>query len=163
MKRLFKNGFTLTETLIYLGILAIIISVVTMIFVSIYNTQIDESAQNEISGQLNFATQVITRTIKNAVSIDIEKDIPTGEMRLTAKTENDTPILIYLENKILYLKRGKQGSQAITSKPVEVETISFTKKIEGEKEIALVNITMSILSGNKKITRTNNLTISVEK
>ena len=67
--------------------------------------------------------------------------------------------MIYSENKILYLKKGKQGSQAITSKPIEVETLSFTKKIEGGKEIALVNITLSILSGNKKITRTNNLNI----
>jgi len=159
MKRFFKKGFSLIEILIYIGILAIIIAIITMIFVSISNTQIDESAQNEISGQLNFVTQVITKTIKEATSIDIEKDTPTEEIQLTAKIENDTPTLIYSENKILYLKKGKQGSQAITSKPIEVETLSFTKKIEGGKEIALVNITLSILSGNKKITRTNNLNI----
>ena len=72
MKRFFKKGFSLIEILIYIGILAIIIAIITMIFVSISNTQIDESAQNEISGQLNFVTQVITKTIKDAESIDIE-------------------------------------------------------------------------------------------
>jgi len=65
-----KNGFTLVELLIYLGIL----SIMSGLFIGILRTssqiQVHESASNEISNQANFVLQTIQRLIRESSNIE---------------------------------------------------------------------------------------------
>ena len=58
-----NGGFALTELLIYIGILGITAGVLVGILTSVTKTQVQESTQNDLSGQLNFITQAIQRKV----------------------------------------------------------------------------------------------------
>src|SRR3989339_432498 len=97
-----NKGFSLLETIVYIGILATVAGVFTGIFQSVIKTQISETSQNEVSGQLNFAVQTIQRIIKNSSSIEFDGCGATTTLSLLMPTEAQSPTTIYTQNSKLY-------------------------------------------------------------
>ena len=144
---LFKNnqGFSLMEMLIYVGILGIVASVATGIFLSVTKVQTEQSAQVEISGQLNFAMQTIQRLIRNSSLVDINPGTPTTSLTLRMKDSTVDPTTIYLENGRIYVKEGANGTpQSITSDRVVVDSLEFKKLTQYPgKDIVQIDLAMS--------------------
>ncbi|MCX7616324.1 MAG: prepilin-type N-terminal cleavage/methylation domain-containing protein [Patescibacteria group bacterium] len=144
---LFKNnqGFSLMEMLIYVGILGIVASVATGIFLSVTKVQTEQSAQVEISGQLNFAMQTIQRLIRNSSLVDINPGTPTTSLTLRMKDSAVDPTTIYLENGRIYVKEGANGTpQSITSDRVVVDSLEFKKLTQYPgKDIVQIDLAMS--------------------
>lgn len=143
----FKNnqGFSLMEMLIYVGILGIVASVATGIFLSVTKVQTEQSAQVEISGQLNFAMQTIQRLIRNSSLVDITPGTPTTSLTLRMKDSAVDPTTIYLENGRIYVKEGASGTpQSITSDKVVIDSLEFKKLTQYPgKDIVQIDLAMS--------------------
>ncbi len=143
----FKNnkGFSLMEMLVYVGILGIVASIAGGIFLSVTKVQTEQTAQVEISGQLNFAMQTIQRLIKNSSLIDTSAGTPTSSLTLRMKDASVDPTIIYLENGRIYVKEGTNGTpQSITSDKVTVNSLEFKKLTQYPgKDVVQIDLAMS--------------------
>lgn len=120
-----KGGFALTELLIYIGILGITAGVLVGILTSVTKTQVQESSQNDLSGQLNFITQAIQRKVKESSLIDIASGTPTSTLVLRMRdTSTNT---VYLSNGQVYLMEGAGSPQALSSGNITVNSLQFKK------------------------------------
>jgi Tfp pilus assembly protein FimT len=129
-----SRGFSLAELLIYVGILAVSAGMLTGILQTVTQTQVEESAQNEVSGQLTFAMQTIQRLVRQSSYIDMEAGASSQTLQLKMSDSDQDPdvstddyTIVYAEDGKIYIKEGANAAQSITSDTVTVDSLSFTK------------------------------------
>lgn len=129
-----SRGFTLAELLIYVGILAVSAGMLTGILQTVTQTQVEESAQNEVSGQLTFAMQTMQRLVRQSSYIDMDAGVSSNTLQLKMSDSDQDPdsstddyTIVYLEDGKIYIKEGANAAQSITSDTVTVDSLSFTK------------------------------------
>jgi len=142
-----QGGFSLAELLIYIAIVGIVAGLMTGIVSTVTRTQVEESAQNEVTGQLSFAMQTIQRLVRESSLIDLAAGTPTSTLLLYTRTGTTT---IYLQNGKVYVRQGGGATpQAITSDTVVVDALEFKKftqypaKDVVQIDLALSNVTQA--------------------
>ena len=147
IRRLFvyNKGFSLAELVIYLGILGLSVGVFTSVLDTVTRTQVEQSTQNEISGQLTFSMQTIQRLIKTSSVIDLEAGVATSTLVLQMPQEAVSPTTVYLENGTIYITQGEDAPvQALTSGSVSVDSLEFRKSSQpGAKDVVQIDIAIS--------------------
>ena len=129
-----NKSFTLIEILVYLGVLAIIISTVSSFFLWAIRSNTKTKVMRETLDNARRAMEIITYEIKEAKSIYIPT---TTSTQLSLETthylpqgENKTYIDFYLcgtASTTLCFKKESQNPVALTSDRVEVKNLSFTQ------------------------------------
>lgn len=150
------KGFSLLETVVYIGILAIVAGVFTGIFQSVIKTQLSQTTQNQVTSELQFSMQTMQRAIKESAVIDFEECGATTTLSLTMESEAKSPTTLYTQNGTLYMREGLESPQAITSKSVSVDSLEFKKYCNaGAKDTIeiLIAISKTEPSTNKKISQ----------
>src|SRR3989344_2849006 len=163
MKSKRHYGFSLLETVVYIGILATVAGIFTGVFQSILRTQISETSQNEITSQLNFAVQTIQRLVKNSSVIEFDGCGATTTLSLIMPQEAYSPTSIYAQNSKLYIQQGSGTAQTLTSDTVTVDSLEFKKLCNtGAKDTIEIHIAISKLdaSTNDRISRSLTSAIS---
>lgn len=139
-----SEGFTLTELIIYIGILGIVAGVLTGILSSITTTQVEESAKNEVSGQLSFTMQTIQRLVRESSIIDIPAGTPTSTLVLRNASSSIDPTTIYLASSTIYVAQGSGSAEALTSSNVTVDFLEFRKFPQyPAKDVVQIDLAMS--------------------
>ena len=139
------------ELLVYMGILGIAAGLVTGILTSVTKTQIEESIQTEISGQLNFTMQTIQRLVKNSSLVDAAAGTASSTLLLKMKDVQDIAdgstnyyTKIYLSNGRIYVEEQPNSPQSITSDKVTVDSLEFKKLTQYPgKDIVQIDLAMS--------------------
>ena len=129
-----NKSFTLIEILVYLGVLAIIISTVSSFFLWAIRSNTKTKVMRETLDNARRAMEIITYEIKEAKSIYTPT---TTSTQLSLETthylpqgENKTYIDFYLcgtASTTLCFKKESQNPVALTSDRVEVKNLSFTQ------------------------------------
>ncbi|GEM_PF-2131841 len=142
---LYHKGFSLAELVIYLGILGLSVGVFTSVLDTVTKTQVEQSTQNEISGQLTFSMQTIQRLIKTSSVIDLEAGVATSTLVLQMPQQAVSPTTVYLENGTIYITQGENAPvQALTSGSVTVDSLEFRKSSQpGAKDVVQIDIAIS--------------------
>ncbi len=116
----FEGGFTLIETIIYMGLLSIILLIITNLLITASYFSQEETARLEIQKNGRFVTELIIRDLQNASSVDVPND------------NNPTNNLI--AGDVSYglisgtLIRSESGDfDNVTSNQVKVESLEFRK------------------------------------
>ncbi len=139
-----QGGFSLAELLIYIGIVGIVAGLMTGIVSTITKTQVEESAQNEVTGQLNFAMQTIQRLVRESSLIDLAAGTATSTLTLRMKTPSQDPTRIYLSSGRIYIQQGAGGAQAITSDSVVADALEFKKFTQyPAKDVVQIDLALS--------------------
>ena len=79
------KGFSLIELLIYVSIFAIAGGMMFGILALILKVNQRESSSGEITSQLNFVGQTITRLTRSASNIEIDAGVATSTLKLRMK------------------------------------------------------------------------------
>lgn len=147
-----KQGFTLIEVVIYIGLVAIIgivlTSFATRMIRSNSNAQFTTEALNNARG----AAGAITREIRHARGVYYPTsvfDTHPGQLSLATREnlpagEKETYVDFYVDDNRLYLKRENEAAQLLTSQNVQVTNLVFTQLNTGVSASAVrVEITVA--------------------
>lgn len=130
-EQVFKKAFTLIEVLVYIAILAIIVSVVFSSFLWIGRSGTKTKAMREVLNNASLSMEKMTYEIREAksvyspttdsvqLSLETTKYLPTGE--------EITYIDFYLCGTRLCFKKESYDTIALTSDKVEVKEINFAQ------------------------------------
>ncbi len=129
-----SSGFTLIESVVYIGILSLV-SLVAVVFVSqILNITEGARRTRESVDNAHRVMEVITQEIRHAKSVypsTSSFDISTGQLSLETTRdvptgENTTFVDFYLDNNGVYIKREGQTQALLTSQKVKITNLTFS-------------------------------------
>lgn len=131
MKKERKNGFTLLETLIYIGIVAVIVGALVTFTWNILDTNSKNTAISDINSSVRYLTDRLTKEIKNAIDINTSTSnfgvnlTNSGQISLIAAEPNN-PTIITVSSSKIFLTQGTKAPIAITPNTVAVTNLIFT-------------------------------------
>jgi type II secretory pathway pseudopilin PulG len=128
MKNLFKSrGFTLVETLLYIGIASILLTSVAAITINILSNKASLTAMEEVSQNARFGMEKVTFVIRNADSINTPTQGNTGTLLSLAMPDAaQNPTVFSVNNGILQIQEGSNSAVALTTSSVNIPTIQFS-------------------------------------
>ena len=140
------RGFTLIETLVYIGILAIVVGVIFSFLIWSINSSTKVKVMKETSDNARRAMEIMVYETREARSIYTPTSTST---QLSLKTlhyspigENAAYIDFYICGTQLCLKKESQDPIALTSDNVKVDNLFFTQIVT--EEIPSVQIELKI-------------------
>lgn len=141
-----KKGFTLIESLVYIGILIIIVGIVFSFLIWCVNLASKIKVAREVSDNARRAMEIMVYEIKGARAVYTPTSSST---QLSLETlhylpvgENTTYIDFYLCGTQLCLKKESQNPITITSDAVEVTNLVFTRVVTDQ--ISSVQVELKI-------------------
>jgi type II secretory pathway pseudopilin PulG len=165
MKNIFpklkKNeGYTLLETVVYVGVLSIAILAIFSILFSITRAFVDARIYNEVEVSGQTAMERIAREIRTASSVDLGNsilDVNPGQLQLNTTDEAGTAktLQFYFDaiNKTINLDDNGTDKGPLTGDKTEITNLIF-RKWDTTKS-SLVKIEITVRSKKKPTLRAN--------
>ncbi|OGM94944.1 hypothetical protein A2524_03055 [Candidatus Wolfebacteria bacterium RIFOXYD12_FULL_48_21] len=157
------RGFSLLETLLYLGIFAIIGGSLFGILTNVVRISTQEISGDEVSSQLQFAMETVSRLVRESSAIETATTT-TGTLKLRMNDPALDPTCVFVQNGVLKLSQGpdefqKQNcasaSTDLTTSKVIVDT-AFFKRVEfsgGHDQVSVDLQFSNTATGPSKISR----------
>ena len=158
-----KRGFSLLETLLYLGIFAIIGGSLFGILTNVVRISTREVSGDEVSSQLQFAMETVSRLVRESSAIETETTATTT-LKLRMQNPALDPTCIFMENGVLKLSQGPDAYQPqscvatatnLTTDKIIVDS-AFFKRVEfsgGHDQVAIDLQFSNTATGANKISR----------
>ncbi|MBI3638486.1 hypothetical protein HY227_01965, partial [Candidatus Wolfebacteria bacterium] len=150
--KLSQFGFSLAETLLYMGILAVISGLMVGILGTVTKVGQRETSSSEVTNQLNFVMQTIQRYVRNSSNIEIDSGgSGTSNLKLRMADSAKDPTLIYLNGNNIELQEGAGATSTLNSDKVVINSLNFKKfsQYPGHDAVS-VDITMTYNSQDPK-------------
>lgn len=144
----FRQGFTIVELLVYLGIFAILITAMTQIFVSIIDTQLESEANSSVAQEGQFLYSRLIYDIHNASAIVAPATLGQSGSTLTL-TLGGTNYTYNLNGTTLEVTNGLQ-TYALSGYDTNISNVQFHRlgNVGGKHT---VRITFTV--GSKTVTK----------
>ena len=162
-----KKGFTLIETLIYIGIIGIIVTALTSFTISIGNSRNKTYVVQEVHANARFALNLIGGKIREA---DIITSPASGNSTgtIVLKMQGANPDITFNVNDgILQMIEGADSPISMTAGRVNIDSITFTNLGRvGERENIHIKMTISYRNNESTIfnySNTYQTSISIRK
>jgi len=145
-----KRGFTLIETIIYMGLLAGILLIITNLLINTSYFSLEETARLEVQKNGRFAIERIIRDLQSADEVSIP--------------ENNNPTENLIAGDVSYQLSGDilqrtdiEGTDNVTSNQVKIDSIEF-RRIENPGRNPSIQIKLNInfvgnIEGNRDISQ----------
>lgn len=144
MKKL-QRGFTIIEMTIYIGLMSILILVLTRIFISALDTQVESESVTNVQQDGRFILARLNYDISLASSVTSPASMGAQASSLTLVRDGQT-ITYSLANGDL-TRTDSQGSARVNYENVDVEEASFQKiGNTGGKPTVVVNLRLSSMA-----------------
>lgn len=179
-----QKAFTLIEILIYIAILSIVAVLFTGILSTGTRVQLQETAANEVSNQLNFAIQTIQRLVRDSSAIivtnastctsagDVDTVPGTAQPCLKLRMHDDgqaggrDPIFVWADSNLgkIQMKQGNGAISDLTTNKVVVPSdgLKFTKLINYPGHDAVqISLTLNYNTANVQSQVSRSITTAV--
>ena len=154
-----RNGFTLIETLIYIGIFSVVAVSLTGILWNTLSVNSNQQAANEVDENLRYVLSVLDEKVRSSTAID-----SAASSTLVLKNSSYANTTFSVTDGVLYLKEGSASPVAVTSNKVKVDALTFTKiDMTGAKGGVAINIVLSYNSSDPKMAFSKNLISTVNR
>lgn len=159
-----KNGFTLLELLIFLGIFSFTIIGIISVFLAVSRVGVRQAGALEVSRQSQFLLQTIQYYVEKSALVEMDENISSQNLRLRMGRDADDPIYIYAQNGAMYLKQGQNPAQSLTSPRVNVTGVSFTRRTNPPgRDSVDISFGVEYVSGNIQHRASNNLKTTIAR
>jgi len=153
------KGFTLIETLIYVGIFSVVALSLTGILWNTLRVNSNQQAANEVDENLRYIMSVLGEKVRSSTVVDT-----ATSSTLVLKNASYEDITFSVTSDVLYLQEGSGASVALTSNKVKVDSLNFTKiEMAGAKDGVRVDITLSYNSDKAELAFSKNLISSINR
>ncbi len=137
-----NKGFTLVEFLIYMGIIAILIVVLTDILVAIFNTQLSSQSNSQVTQDGRYIYSRLTYDINRAQSISIPANLGSISATLVASISGSTYTYATSSGNLTLTNGGT--SYILNSPDTKVSGLSFLRVgNSGGKHTFQINFTVT--------------------
>lgn len=130
-----KYGFSLIESVLYIGFATILIPILAYFLFSSIQLMSRNQAMSEVERTADFITRLMTRHIRNADSIIWpalgESTSTLSLIIFTSSTTATTTVMFDLANNQLRLREGGANPLALTSTSTEVSGLLFSNASRG--------------------------------
>ena len=145
-----KSGFTLIETIIYMGLLAAILLVITNLMITTSYFSQEETARLEIQKNGRFAIERIIRDLQAADSVTIPADsTPTNNLVIGD--------ISYQLSSDRLTRTDLDSTENVTNNSVQVDSLEFSRiENPGGKTSIKIKITVNyigLIEGNRDISQ----------
>jgi Tfp pilus assembly protein PilW len=143
-----QKGFTLVEVIMYIGILALIITALASFGFSVMSSNSKTMTVTEVQGNARMALDVIAQKIRASNGINIGNSVfgsDPGTLELSMSDVSKNPTLFNLDanDGRLQIKEGVSSPVFLTSDKVRVTNLVFTNYSQvGEREHVRVTMTV---------------------
>ncbi len=135
IKTIRQKGFTLIEILLYFMIIGTVMFAVLSFSLQIISISDKSDNYHEIQTNIDFITNKITSTIRNANSVDVSGctfNNDLGTLSLNMPNAGDSPTKFYLTGQKAYIKKGINDATRLSSDSIKCTQLKF-QRIEGAK------------------------------
>jgi type II secretory pathway component PulJ len=139
-----QKGFTLIELVIYMGLMSIVIGLFAGILVTIVRIQTQQTSSRQVSSELNFIMNTITRDIRDAQSLSVT----TSTLEITTYEASTTPTIITIENGAVAKKEGANATSTLSTDRVFADALTFTNLSSGDTQAVQVILTLAFNTEN---------------
>lgn len=149
MKKLRKQGFTLVELLIYMGILSILLGILTNIFVSALDVQLESEATTSVAEDSNYILSKLTYDLHRAQSIAIPNTLggTAGNFQIVIGGVNYTYNIDGNSNLVL---TNNLGTNNLNGYDTSISNLSVTRLGNAGKIEDTLDISFDITSRVKR-------------
>jgi len=132
LKKLTSSGFTLIETIIYIGIIGLVISSFVLFSLSISDSRAKTHATQEVQANGRQAMEIISQKIRSAVAVNPDMSFfssDPGLLFLIMPEAAKTPTVISLnqDDGVLVIREGRfSDAIPIVSQEVKITNLIFT-------------------------------------
>ncbi len=148
-----RHGFTLLEYILYIGLSAAILVAMLRGSLLLIRTRDKLSTLQPIQEELRFTSRILTRTIRNAISINTSTSTfgsDNGVLSVTLSDPTVSPTIFTLQNGFILMQEGGGSPLALTSSKIIVEQMKFTNLTAGTTGTVKFNLrARPILAGEK--------------
>ena len=122
-----KFGSTLIETLIYIALIALIVTSIVLLTSSMLNSKIKTQSALILEEEMRFAMEVIKSKVSVASYITSPVSAETiDNLTLVMTDPAKDPTVFSLANGYIFLTEGAGDSMALVSEKIEITNFSFT-------------------------------------
>lgn len=133
------RGFSLIEAVVYIGLIAIIVSTAIYFLTNLFTTYSKIYAQKEVAVNIQDALNTITQEIKFGKGLYTPTSIFDNDSgQLSIETSQNPPtgetvayVDFYLDNGRVYVKKENQNTLPLTSNQVKINKLKFTNLSPG--------------------------------
>ncbi len=124
-------GFTLIEVLIYIAIVALVVTTLVKFILVISQSRNKNYVVQEVQGNVRHALDIVSRQVRQATDIQFASstlDVDPGILVLTMASSSLNPTIISLsgDNGVAQIKQGNAPTSSITADEVRVTNFIFT-------------------------------------
>ena len=117
-----RKGTTLLETLIYIGILAVVVGAIIGILYAILNIQSRGTGSRVVSEEGRFVLQRIQREVRDSSLIDISTTAPASKLVLRMKDATRDYVAFYASGTAIWMDEGMSTSTSPLTGPYTIAT-----------------------------------------
>lgn len=129
-----NHGFTLLETLLYVGLLVVVVVFANSFAVAIIRTNASTERKEQVREVAAHALDIINKEIRLAKSVYTETSVfGTSPGQLSLETgeqlpsgETTTYVDVYIDDAHVYIKREGQSPELITSEDIRITNFTLT-------------------------------------
>lgn len=119
-------GYTLIELLLYISMIGVLLTAVTMYFGTSIEARVKNESIREVDEQGAAALELIAQTVRNADAITLPAVAGNGpQLTLTVPTGALSPTIFDLSSGALRIKEGAAAAVPITNSKVTVSSLNF--------------------------------------
>lgn len=140
-----SEGYTLIELLLYVALVGILLSAITVFFGIVADARIKNQTINEVNEQGTYAMEYMTRIARGATSVSSPAAAATGtSLTLVVPTASLSPTIFSVTGTVLQIKEGAGTAVALTTSKVRVDSLSVTNLTRsGTSPIVQISLTLS--------------------
>jgi Tfp pilus assembly protein PilW len=138
-------GYTLIELLLYVALVGILLSAVTVFFGMTADARLKNQTISEVNEQGMYALDYIAQTVRNANSITQPAIGANGsQLTVTVPTSALSPTVFSLANGVLQVKEGTSTAISLTGSKTQVSVLTFTNLSRaGTSGIVQISLTLN--------------------
>lgn len=121
------DGYTLIELLLYVAIVAIVLSAVTALFGITSDARVKNQSMSEVNEQGVSAMEYISQTLRTATSVSSPAAAASASsLTLVVPTASLSPTIINVSSGALQVKEGAAAAVSLTDSKVQVTAFNVT-------------------------------------
>jgi len=147
-----ERGTTLIELVLYIGLVGMILTTISMFLLNMLNARIKTSAISEITANGRLIQDRLFDSVRHAQTIDFDSsvfDVDPGVLTLNMTDPLVTPTIFSLisDDGQFQINEGGSGNIGLTSDSIHVTNLVFTN-LTSEEDVGIIQVQFTLTAFN---------------
>lgn len=138
------KGFTLLELVLSIALVSLLVGIISIFFTTMTRTQTKNQTILEVEGQGVAAMQIITQTIRNAISVNTPiSGSSAASLSLAVSNTAKNPTIFDVSENALRIKEGSAAPTPLTNSRIAVSGLTF-QNLSAPDTSGIIRVTFTL-------------------